>query len=75
MIRRMEAIHGPSFSPLEGKLATSYQIKHLFCLFFSVVLKALTDDYVAVDRDRIKNKNAATDRIHKLEEPMASFFF
>jgi len=48
----METIYGPSFSPLEGKMATSYR---------------------AVDR--IKNKKAATDRIHKLfEEPMTSFF-
>jgi len=48
----MEAIYGPSFSPLEGKMATSYR---------------------AVDR--MKNKKAATDRMHKLlEEPMTSFF-
>lgn len=40
VIRRMEAIYGPSFSPLEGKLATSYRSK----LFFSVV--ALTDDKI-----------------------------
>jgi hypothetical protein len=65
VIRRMEAIHGP-FSPLEGKLATtSYRCKHLFCLFF----------FCRKGADRIKNKNAATDRIHKLiEEPMARFF-
>ncbi|KAF8809400.1 hypothetical protein BYT27DRAFT_7337171 [Phlegmacium glaucopus] len=52
VIRRMEAIYGPSFSPLEGKMATSYR---------------------AVER--MKNKAAATDRLHKLhEEPMASYF-
>jgi len=52
VIRRMEAIYGPSFSPLEGEMATSYRTV-----------------------DRIKNKKAASDRIHKLfEEPMTSFF-
>ena len=34
VIRRMEAIYGPSFSPLEGEIATSYRSKHLFVLFF-----------------------------------------
>jgi hypothetical protein len=29
VIRRMEAIYGPSFSPLEGNLATSYRSEHL----------------------------------------------
>ena len=30
VIRRMEAIYGPSFSPLEGKMATSFRSKPLF---------------------------------------------
>ena len=33
VIRRMEAIYGPSFSPLEGEMATSYRSKYLFAYF------------------------------------------
>jgi hypothetical protein len=43
--------------------------------FFFSVERAQTDDYIYIAIDRIKNKNAATNRIHKLlEDPMASLF-
>ena len=34
VIRRMEAIYGPSFSPLDGKMATSYRSKRLSAYFY-----------------------------------------
>ena len=37
VIRRMEAIYGPSFAPLEGKMSSSYRSKHLLYLFFSLL--------------------------------------
>ena len=33
VIRRMEAIYGPSFSPLEGEMATSYRSTRYFAHF------------------------------------------
>ena len=47
VIRRMETIYGPSFSPLEGKMATSYRGKHLF-YFFLCPRGALTDIYECI---------------------------
>ena len=70
----MEAIYDPSFSPLEGKRATSYRGKHIYILLF--FFRTRGANYICILAvERIKNKKAATDRIHKLfEEPMSSFF-
>lgn len=54
--------------PLKEKWQLVFEVS----IYFSV-LGALTDEFIAVER--IKNKKAATDRIHiLLDEPMTSLF-